>query len=650
MKNIAKDITVAVAGDLPVNAAGVEAFLAGGMVEGIGPAYAKRLVDAYGPEVVGRLRDEPETITDISGLGPARLSVASESLKALTRPIDLLLFLYSCGVPELYIDRIFGKYRKRASDVILTDPYQMVEEVWRLSFFTADKIGKALGIAADDGRRLRGALLTAVKHYAENGHLFATPEQAVRYAADISGVAPEKVGECVDSLVADGRLVRSRGSLYLPVFYEAERNGARKLLELASVPENKTGWEEIPTYDMHGHEYTSAQREAIRLALEKPVMVLTGGPGSGKTTVLKGILDLLSKEGKKYIMAAPTGCAAKRMSALTGAEAQTIHRLLGYRQGEGYHNKALDTDVLIIDEGSMMEQVLFDHLLQAVKPGTKIIMVGDVDQLPAIGAGDVLRDLIDSRVVPVVRLEENFRQQAGSVIAANAGAINRGLMPEEDYAEEFMIIEEKGVKAIHDRILSLVAEELPESQHIAPDDIQVVTPQQMGPLGARQLNIDLQKRLNPVRPDKPEIRRGAGIMRLGDPVMQTANSRERGLYNGEIGRIVEVDPEGAFLEVEYTGGRRSRYARNELSELILAYATTVHKLQGSEVEYMVMPVSMAHRPMLYRNLLYTGVSRARKLCVLVGEEEALRHAVDNAREATRNSHFGERLKDGAGVK
>ena len=626
---------------LPVTAAGAEAFLAGGSVEGIGPVYARRLVEKYGPEAVEKLRDDPASVDDIAGLGASRISAASESLRQLKRPLDLVLFLYSCGVQELFIDRIFGKYRSRVREIVVADPYQMVENVWRLSFFTADKIGKALGIAEDDPRRLRGALLTAVKHYADNGHLFATPDQAAEYAAGISSVEEDKVAAVAESLIADGRLVESRGGWYLPVFYEAERNGARRLLSLASSPTEAVDASTLPDRDMQGHEYTPRQKEAIRMAVEHPVMVLTGGPGSGKTTVLKGILDYFSAKGLRFTLAAPTGRAAKRMSTLTGYEASTIHHLLGYRQGEGYHNKSIETDVLVIDEGSMMEQVLFDHLLEAVRPGTRIIMVGDVDQLPAIGAGDVMRELIKSDAVPVAVLDENFRQSAGSLIAGNARAINEGQMPEDNESENFIIIDEKGIKEIHDRILRLVSEELPQAYGISPVEIQVVTPQQMGPLGARQLNVDLQKKLNP---DAPGIRRGLTEMRLGDPVMQTANSRERGLYNGEVGHIVEVDPEERFLTVEYPGGRRSEYQRNELSELVLAYATTVHKLQGSEVDYMVMPVTMAHRPMLYRNLLYTGVSRARNLCALVGEKEAIRYAVDNVVESTRNSNFSARLQ------
>lgn len=625
---------------LPVTPKGVEAFLAGESVEGIGPAYARRLVTDYGTDVIDRLRDNPESIT---GIPAARIESASQSIARLTRPIDLMLFLYSCGIPELYIDRIFGKYRRHAIDVVTEDPYQMVEDVWRLSFFTADKIGRALGIAPDDPRRLRGALLTAVKHYAENGHLFATPEQAIGYASEITGVELDRFAGAIDSLIADERLVSSRGGLYLPVYYNAERNGARRLLALASAQTGEQLDADFPATDMKGHEYSPKQREAMRMVVENPVMVLTGGPGSGKTTVLKGILDYFDRQGLTFTLVAPTGRAAKRMSALTGYEAQTIHHLLGYRQGEGYHNKSIDTDVLVIDEGSMMEQVLFDHLLEAVRSGTRIIMVGDVDQLPAIGAGDVMRDMIKSGAIPVARLDENFRQEAGSVIAANARAINHGRLPEARQVEDFMIIEEKGVAAIHERILELVGRELPGQFHISPTDIQVVTPQQLGPLGARQLNIDLQNRLNP---DAPAIRRGTTVMRLGDPVMQRANSRERGLYNGEIGRIVEVDPEERFITVEFSGDRRSTYRRTELSELTLAYATTVHKLQGSEVNYMVMPLTMAHRPMLYRNLLYTAVSRARRLCVLVGEEEAISYAVANNRDSTRNSNFSERLLTG----
>ncbi|MDE7401843.1 MAG: AAA family ATPase [Muribaculaceae bacterium] len=625
---------------LPICESGVKAFLSSKAVEGIGKVYAEKLVKEYGTDAVTVLRDNPECITGISGLGDSRIAAASESLRQMKRPIDLILFLYSCGINEMFIDRIIGKYGTKTKEIVLEDPYKMVEEVWRLSFFIADKIGKALGIAFDDPRRLRGALLTAIKHYAENGHLFATPVQAVDYAAGITGADKDKIVASIKSLEDKGRIIASRGGLYLPVYYAAERNGARRLMQLASTHVAKSVTPNFPEYDIEGHKYTALQQMAMAKALMNPVTILTGGPGSGKTTVLKGILDYFKQVGLKITLVAPTGRAAKRMTALTGYHATTIHHLLGYRQGEGYHNKSIDTDLLVIDEGSMMEQVMFDHLLEAVKPGTRIIMVGDVNQLPAIGAGDVMRDMIKSGVVPVAILDENFRQEEGSLIAANARAINRGEMPEQSDEDSFILIEEKGDAAIRNRIISLVSKEMPAKYSITPAEIMVVTPQQMGPLGARQLNIELQKSLNA---DAPGIKRGATLLKLGDPVMHTANSRERELYNGETGVIVEVDPNEMYLVVEFKSGKKSKYLRSELSELTLAYATTVHKLQGSEVDYLVMPVSMSHRPMLYRNLLYTGVTRARKGCVLVGEDEAIRYAIDNQSDVRRNSNFGSRL-------
>lgn len=620
--------------------AGIERLLAGDMVEGIGPAYAKKLVDTFGDETLNVLVEEPEKCCIVKGIGESRIQKASESLKKIHNTLPLLAFLFSCGISEMYVGRILGKYRKRAESVILMDPYSMVEDVWQLSFFTADKIGRHLGIPADDTRRLKGALVTAVKHFADNGHLFARPEEAVSYAADITGVPEDKIAGQIDAAVDDGRIVKSRDVLYLPVFYKAEKDGAVKLLALSRNRLENIGSHDIPDSDGKRLSYSPLQLDAIKTLLESPVAVLTGGPGSGKTTVLRAVIDVLEKDGKHVTLAAPTGRATKRMSTLTGREATTIHSLLGYRQGEGYHKKHIDTDVLIIDEGSMIEQVLFNHLLDAVGPATRVILVGDVDQLPAIGAGDVMRDMMASGSIPVVRLEENFRQVEGSGIAESANDINMGIVPTSRADGGFIIVPESTTGRIHDRILALVAEKLPKDKDISPSDILVVTPQQIGPLGARQLNTDLQHRLNP---EGPALRRGETTMRLGDPVMQTSNSRERGVYNGETGKIVEVNPEEQTLIVEFSDGNRSTYRRSELSELTLAYATTVHKLQGSEATNIVFPVTMAHRPMLYRNLLYTGVSRASRLCVLVGEEEALRYAVENTPATNRNSNFRYRL-------
>ena len=629
---------------------GVREFLAGSGVEGIGPAYARKLVDKFGIDAISVLRDRPLEALSIPGLGESRVMTASESIKKLKYDPMVYVFLYSCGVSDMSVNRIFGKYRRKAEKIVVENPYEMVEDVWQLSFFTADKIGRALGVAEDDAGRLQGALVTAVKQFSEAGNLFAPMGDAVAKAAEIAGVNREVVEAQIESVVASGRLVKSRGGLYLPVFYKAEREGAEKLAKLSGERKEIIEIDDIPRYSRHGHAYSESQREAIRTLLNSKVAVLTGGPGTGKTTVLRGVIDILEREGKKVVLSAPTGKAAKRMEILTGKEASTIHRLLGYRQGEGYFADMIDADVLIIDEGSMMEQVLFNHLLQALRPSTEIILVGDVDQLPAIGAGDVMRDMIKSGVIPVAQLNENFRQDASGMIASGARAINNGEMPEfdsesdpeSDHSREFILIPEPNIKSIHARIIELMTKELPEKRGISASDIIVVTPQQIGPLGARQLNMDLQEHLNP---EGPALKRGGVTMRLGDPVMQTANSREKGVYNGETGVITDVDEEMQTLEVTWEAGGKSRYERSELSELVLGYATTVHKLQGSEVKNMIFPITMAHKPMLYRNLLYTGISRATQLCVLVGEEEALRYAVGNNMETRRNTNFANRLRE-----
>lgn len=627
--------------ELKITDDGVRAFLESRYVDGIGPAYARQLVEAFGQNAPDVILNDPQRAEDLPGIGTRRVETAAESLRKLQWKPEFLMFLYSCGLAETSIDKILGKYRKRAPEVVIDDPYSMVEEVWRLNFRTADKIGKALGIRSDDPRRLRGALLTAVKQYAEDGHLFATEEEAVELAARLTGASSETVSEALPALLDNGRLIRSRGGVYLPVFYNAEKEAARKLAGLARLPIESVGRDAIPDCDIEGHPYSDMQKEAIYKALNSQVMVLTGGPGTGKTTVLRGVIDVLEKLGKTIILAAPTGRAVKRMEHLTGREATTIHRLLGYREGQGYLHRPIDADVLVIDESSMMEQVLFDHLLKAVGPEVRVIMVGDVDQLPAIGAGDVLRQMIDSEIVPVARLTENFRQDSAGRIAGAARDINEGYVPEAHPGSDLMILEENSVSDIHDRILKLMTEEIPKMKGIRPTDIRVVTPQQIGPLGARKLNQDLQSAINP---SGNELKRGLTTFREGDPVMQTANSRARGVYNGEVGHIAEVNPEQGTLTVEFSDGRRSVYSKSELGELVLAYATTVHKLQGSEVKYMILPVTMAHKPLLYRNLLYTGVSRASDLCVLVGEEEALRYAIGNNPASSRNSNFAQRLR------
>ena len=620
---------------------GLVKFLASSYVKGIGPVYAKKLADAFAFDIL-----EPEFDLDsISGVIPSlnssKVSEIKESLASLKFPWQAAVLLYSAGMSDIEVEKVIGHYGKNSLLVLTEDPYDMVENAWKVSFFTADKLGKWLGIAEDDPRRIRGALLTAVKFYAEKGSLFATEAQATKTASTLTGVPIEKIMSQLENLIADERLIRSRGGIYLPVYYNAEKEVAAKLLRLIKKAENEDISYTLPERDMDGHLLTEEQKTALETVIRNPVTVITGGPGTGKTTAVRGIIRLFEDMDRKVILTAPTGRAAKRLSDLAGAEAKTIHRLLGYSMGRGYRNKRFDAGILVIDEASMLEQVIFGHLLDSLDDNVKIVLVGDTNQLPAIGAGDVLNDLIASGKVPVVRLTENFRQKAGSDIAAVAESIRKGFGPSiDDTLKDFVLILRKNPEEILNKVLKLVSEEIPADFSIDPKDIQVVSPQQDGMLGARELNVEIQARVNP---EGPQLCTGKRIFRLGDRVMQTANSSELNIYNGETGWISMVNEEMRYLDVTFHDGKIVRYPKERLKELTLAYATTVHKLQGSETDYMVMILSGIHKNLLYRNLLYTGVSRARKLCVLVGEERAIKTAMANDSPVKRNSNLRNRL-------
>ena len=624
-----------------ITPAGLEAFLASSFTKGVGKVYAHKIVDKFGDEILSPGFDFKIKLKEIPGLGESKIAEFIESFSSLKVNPSLIAFLFSAGLKDADVEKIISHYGKRLEKVLEWDPYDMVENVWKLSFFTADRLGKYMGIDKADPRRLRGALLTAVKFYAEEGNLFATEEQALQTASKISGVPADKIKPMLETLIEDKRVVRSLEGLYLPVYYNAENEAAEKIKSLINKKEEYSADLEIPETDIFGHKLNDDQKRAIETVLKNKVTIITGGPGTGKTTAVRGIIRLLMGQGKKVVLTAPTGRAAKRMSDLTGEEASTIHRLLGYSMGRGYRNKHFDTDILIIDEASMLEQVLFNHLLQALKDDTKLVLVGDTDQLPAIGAGNVLKDMIDSGEIPLINLTENFRQEDGSLISSNAAAIKQGETPEVAPSADFVFVKEDGLSKIHSRLLSLVTREIPSYTDIKPHDIQVVTPQQEGPLGAKQLNMDLQEMVNP---EAPELKKGMKRFRLGDRVMQTSNSSIRGVYNGETGWISALSPEDKTLEVTFFDGKKSLYNINELKELSLAYATTVHKLQGSETDYMILILSSAHRQMLYRNLLYTGVSRAKKLCVILGEPKAMQTAIENKEKIKRNSNFKRRLK------
>lgn len=618
---------------------GVKTFLCA-MIKGVGKVNAERITEQFGSEVINADFDLSANLKAVPGLGENKISDIKESFDKLPASPEILSILFSSGVSEAEAKKIVSHYKKNLEKVLREDPYQMVDEVFKLSFFTADKIGKFLKIETDDPRRLRGALLTAVKIYGDRGSLFATIDEAVTRASKISGVSPDNILPAVESLVVDQRLIKSHNGLYLPYYYEAEKEGAAKIADIIKNFKREENIFPLPAHDLEGHAFSSEQIHGIETVINNPVSVITGGPGTGKTTTIRGIIKLLEDQDKKVVLAAPTGRAAKRLSVLAGREALTLHRLLGYSQGRGYRKRHFDTDVIIIDESSMLEQVMFNHLLQALDSDTRIVLVGDTEQLPAIGAGNVLKDMIDSGTIPVVKLTENFRNCEGSGIALNATSIKEGKVPDYSTQNDFIILTENSEEQIHGRLLRIISEELPLKYDVKAHQIQVVSPQKEGSLGSKQLNLDLQELLNG---SSPGVKYGSNFFRLGDRVMQRVNSSQRHIYNGETGWISSVSPDGAWLEVTFFDGKISRYEKRELKELALSYATTVHKLQGSETDFLVMPISLSQKKMLYRNLLYTGVSRARKLCVLLGQEKAIRTAIENPSPSIRNSNFKKRL-------
>ena len=629
-----------------LSAAGLKAFFASPYIKGIGEVFADKLVSKFGFDLLNPDFDFDRVVGAVPGLTEIKINDIKESFQKIKFDPTVAVFLYSAGLKDIEVEKILSHYGKKAAKALSEDPYDMVENAWKVSFFTADKLGRWLGIAPDDPRRIRGALLTAVKFYAERGNMFATESQTLKTASSLTGAPENLVSDQLDSLLDDGRLVRSGEGIYLPVYYEAEKIASEKICQLIKKNHRISEDYEIPTSDINGNPLNKNQIEALRTVMNNPVTVITGGPGTGKTTTVKGLIDMFEGMGKKTILAAPTGRAAKRMADLSGGESKTLHRLLGYNRGRGYRNKHLDADILVIDEASMLEQVMFRHVLDALDHNTKVVLVGDTNQLPSIGAGDVLNDIMASGVIPVIRLNENFRHRDGSAIAEVAEDIKAGRGLLKNAEKDFRIIFESNQRQILEKVRSLVGSEIPEEFGIDPKNIQVVSPQQDGPLGARQLNLDIQQAVNP---SGPEIKRGMKLFRLGDRVMQTSNSSEYDVYNGETGWISDVDLTNQRVLVSFFDGKKIWYDKTRFKELSLAYATTVHKLQGSETDYMVFILSSHHRQLLYRNLLYTGISRARKLCVLIGEEKAINAALNNDSPSVRNSNFKHRLRKNLGA-
>ncbi len=673
---------------LPATVYGMEKYLGSGLIKGVGPKFAKKIVRKYGMDTFAVIEDNVEVLAEIEGIGKKRVQMIAESWEKQKEVKNIMLFLQEHQVSTSFAAKIYKQYENDSISVMKENPYKLADDIWGIGFKTADQIAMKLGFGKESYVRLRSGLMYTLSELSNEGHVYAEKQQLIDKASELLEAAPETVVMTVDDMLRKDELILEKDvvrtdedgnritAIYLPPFFYAEVGVAGKLRKLASSPAGdklytrlmearKSSGNEALSVDIEAihsktHvEYDEIQADAIRQAATAKVMVLTGGPGTGKTTTTHGIISAYMAYGLRILLAAPTGRAAKRMTEATGLEAKTIHRLLECKPPEGYQKNEenpLEGDVLIVDECSMIDIVLMNSLLKAIPPTMRLIMVGDIDQLPSVGAGNVLRDIIDSGAFPVVRLTRIFRQAQTSRIIMNAHRINEGKMPDLSNGKntDFFFMENEDAEASVPQIVKLVQENLPNYYHVEPSQIQVLTPMQRGVVGATNLNLSLQEALNPPEHDifmrgrgkvtmsKECLRRSGYAFRADDKVMQIKNNYDKEVFNGDIGIIESVNETDRTLKVNFDG-RSIEYDVTELDELVHAYATTIHKAQGSEYPIVVMPIMMNHFVMLQRNLIYTGITRAKKVLVIVGMKKALAYAVKNVTVTKRNTLLKERL-------
>ena len=638
---------------MPATVYGIEKYLGSGLVKGIGPRFARAIVQRFGTETIDIIETEIERLYEVPNIGRKRVAKIRESWEKQKDIKNVMLFLQGYGVSTAYAAKIYREYGKESIDKVRENPYRLADDIWGIGFKPADGIAAKRGYEKEDPRRCRSGILYTLGQLSDEGHVYAGEEQLVKTAGQLLEAGETAIRDTLAGMLQAEDLILDKDAIYLPPFYHAECGTSRRLRDLAE----STGrslfdglFDPSSLTAETGIEYDEVQLAAIRQAVTSKVMVLTGGPGTGKTTTTQGIIAALKKAGLRVLLAAPTGRAAKRMSEATGMEAKTIHRLLEYNPQDGYKRNdenPLEGDALIVDECSMIDILLMNNLLKAVPVGMRLVFVGDIDQLPSVGAGNVLRDIIDSQRIPVVRLVRIFRQAQKSRIVMNAHTINQGRFPDTSNGRDtdFFFMREDDPERAAETIVRLVKERLPRAYRESPDRIQVLTPMQRGVVGAANLNLLLQQALNP---SGPSLNRGGYTYRQGDRVMQQRNNYDKDVFNGDLGYIREVDTEERTLKVDFDG-KWVEYDVTELDELTLAYATTIHKAQGSEYPIVVMPVLMTHFVMLQRNLIYTGITRAKKICVLLGAAKALAYAVRNVSVLKRNTRLKERLNPSAAL-
>jgi len=658
---------------LPATIEGLRRYLGSGLVKGVGPRMAERIVQAFGLDTLRVLDEDPGQLLSVPGIGRKRVQDITRAWQAQQSIKEVMVFLQSHGVHTALAVKIYKQYGNDAVAIVQHDPYRLAREVYGIGFLTADKIATHMGLPQDADSRVEAGVFYALSKQSEEGHIYAPRDALTKKAAELLKVDAALVSAALDRLGAAREIVvetlplpapagaepREEPAVYLKPLYHAEVGAANSLRAMLANPHTRLGhtfqghdwprlFKRLATLPGMTVEFSEQQQLAIRTALSHKVTILTGGPGTGKTTAMRGLIAALEAHHHTYALAAPTGRAAKRLSEATGRNAMTIHRLLGFTL-DGFQHDAdnpLAADMVIIDETSMLDLLLANHLFKAVPRDAHLLLVGDIDQLPSVGPGNVLRDLIASERMPVVRLETIFRQAAQSLIIVNSHRVRQGqpLQTPRDARDFFFFVKDDPTAAA-DEIVDLVARRIPAKFGLDPrNDIQVLSPMYRGDAGVTELNRRLQAALNPPAPDKPERAYGAGrVYRAGDRVMQTRNAYDREVFNGDIGRITSIDPEDQTL-IATIDGRPVEYDWSNVDELVHAYACSTHRAQGGEYPAVVIACLTQHYMFLQRNLLYTAITRAKQLAVIVGSRQAVAMSLRNNKIAERWAALGWRMR------
>ncbi|MBR1444811.1 MAG: ATP-dependent RecD-like DNA helicase [Firmicutes bacterium] len=662
---------------MPSSEKGIEKYLASGVIKGIGKSYAKKIVEKFGDKTFEVMEKTPEKLAQIKGISLNRAIQIGNVFYEQTELRRVMLYLQDFNISPTYAVKIYKHYKEKTIQTIQTDPYVLAEDIYGIGFRTADEIAEKVGISKESDFRIKAGIKYVLSNNSANGHVYLPADELTTQSAALLEIAPETVENGIDNLLIERKVCSERTEngliIFLSSYYYAESYVAKKLIELASVDLHNAGNYEKKIKKIEEEEnitLAAQQREAVKQAMKNGVMVITGGPGTGKTTTINTIIKLLDEENYEIQLAAPTGRAAKRMTETTGRPAATIHRLLGInflaedskkQTFEKNEDCPIEADVVIIDESSMVDIILMHHLLKAIAIGTRLIIVGDADQLPSVGAGNVLRDIIASERIKVVRLTEIFRQARESSIIMNAHRINKGEYPVlNEPNKDFFFVKRYNIDDVAETIRELITSRLPKFAKCEPSEIQVLTPMRKSQIGVINLNPFLREAMNPSSPYKAEKEYRGTVFREGDKVMQIKNNYNitweiyengkyvddgTGVFNGDDGIIKRINDDEEYIEVVYDDNKHVKYDYTQLDELELSYAVTIHKSQGSEYRVVIIPIHSGPAMLLSRNLLYTAVTRAKELAVIVGIPETLERMVDNNREVNRYTYLKERIRN-----